>query len=376
MEVADRIRAAGMEPAGSLVRQVAQLRAALARDGVDVADMRRAGSLELQYAGLGQIDAAGHGRVAPIEIERLEGPIRSRAVAKMPAGDSRLRYFLDGTQRTFPVLRVGLIPITSTVAVAGILHRDSDGRPSIAPGTLVLKHAWLVPRRCPDPQIAALVARLEDQGAVIVDPLDEVEDDDLYCAEAGNYGRMVELAYARAKDVRTELEKGLIERWRDEIGPAAGGDWLVVDGRLGSDAPANAIGLVKSLRTQHLAGTEAEALFGLPQDHRTTAFRYRARRRPGAAADAPSTASTVWYLRLWDPAGQDARHGLVRVETGAEVQSPAQLDQLSAWLLAERVPRAVADARWATLLYPVHVLEQILKRRVATYTLGWAGDRE
>ncbi|CAA9528486.1 MAG: hypothetical protein AVDCRST_MAG73-667 [uncultured Thermomicrobiales bacterium] len=375
MEVAERIRDAGMEPARSLVEQVAQLRAALARDGVVVADMRRAGSLELQYAGLGQIDAAGQGRIAPIEIERLEGPIRARALAKAPPGNSRLRYFMDGSQRTFPVLRVGLIPIAATVAVAGILYRDPAGRPSIAPGTLLLNHAWLVPRRCPDPQIAALVARLEDQGAAIVDPLEGVEDDDAYCAEAGNYGRMVELAYARAKDVRTDLEKELIERWRDELGPAASGDWLVVDGRLGADAPANAIGLVKSLRTQHLAGAEAEALFGLPQGNRTTAFRYRARRRPGTGADAPSTASTVWYLRLWDPAGQDARHGLVRVEAGTGVQSPAQLDQLSAWLLAERIPRAMADARWATLLYPVHVLEQILKRRVAAYTLGWAGDR-
>ncbi len=71
----------------------------------------------------------------------------------------------------------------------------------------------------------------------------------------------------------------------------------------------------------------------------------------------------------------DARHALVRVEAGPEVREQAQIDELSAWLMAERTPRATADARWATLLYPVHFLEQILKRRLAADTRGWPGGR-
>ena len=46
---------------------------------------------------------------------------------------------------------------------------------------------------------------------------------------------------------------------------------------------------------------------------------------------------------------------------------------MSAWLMAERTPRATADARWATLLYPVHYLERILKRRLEADTRGWPG---
>ena len=35
-------------------------------------------------------------------------------------------------------------------------------------------------------------------------------------------------------------------------------------------------------------------------------------------------------------------------------------------MLAERIPRATADSRWATLLYPIYYLEQILKRYIET----------
>jgi hypothetical protein len=42
-------------------------------------------------------------------------------------------------------------------------------------------------------------------------------------------------------------------------------------------------------------------------------------------------------------------------------------------VLAERTPRATGDARWATLLYPVHLLERILKRRLDADTRGWPG---
>ena len=79
----------------------------------------------------------------------------------------------------------------------------------------------------------------------------------------------------------------------------------------------------------------------------------------------------MWYLRLWDAAGQDARHALVRIEAAHDVADTVAINRLSSWLLAERIPRATQDARWATLLYAIHYLEQILKRRVAGVTAGW-----
>ena len=48
-----------------------------------------------------------------------------------------------------------------------------------------------------------------------------------------------------------------------------------------------------------------------------------------------------------------------------------QDNDIASWLLAERIPRATQDARWPTLLYPIHLLEQLLKRRIAAMTVGW-----
>lgn len=366
-------------PADSFTERIGRLHAELRREGVAFADMRRAEALELQFVGVPDLERGGAGRGGPVEIERLEGgPITARRVPPLPSGSSRFRYFLDGSQRTMLVWRIGLVPVAATIAAAAILVRDPGGNPTIAPGTLRLRHTWLIPRQTAEPDVRALLDRLDAQGMEVVDPLGDPElVPDGYEAVAGNYGRMVELAYVAARKVRGEVERDLLRDWRDHPARSADG-WLVVDGRLGSDAPPQAVGLVKDLATQHLAGHEAATLFGLPPGHRTTAFRHRSAgtSRRGDAPDAErSQASTLWYLRFWDADGMDARHALVRVEAGPEVREQAQIDELSAWLMAERTPRATADARWATLLYPVHFLEQILKRRLAADTRGWPGGR-
>ena len=371
-ERTDAVRAA----APSFASHVARLHERLARDGVPFADMRRAETLELQLAGVPDLGrASGATRVA--EIERLEGPIVARPVPSLPPSASRLRYFLDGTQRTFPVWRFGLIPVTATIAAAAILVRDPAGNPTVAPGTLRLRHALLVPRRAEVPAVAGLVRAAEHSGMEVVDPLDTIEDDDLYAAIIGDYGRMVEVAYVRARNIRARLEKALLIDWVNDPARADDEGWIVVDGRLPVAAP-RALGLVKQFGERHLAGTEAEALLGLQPGHRTSAF--RPRDEFWDVAD-PSDEDAIirrnefalWYLRLWDASGLDARHALVRIEACLDAVDSTQIDELSAWLMAERTPRATADARWATLLYPVHFLERILKRRLEADTYGWPG---
>ena len=68
------------------------------------------------------------------------------------------------------------------------------------------------------------------------------------------------------------------------------------------------------------------------------------------------------------------RARLVRVEVDQSVTTSDEIDAISSWLLAERTPRATGDARWATLLYPVHQLERVLKRQLDAQTRGWAGN--
>lgn len=356
--------------------RVARLHAEMARDGVPFSDMRRSPSLETQLAGVPDVGARPPARASG--IEPLEGSIEARPVPRLAPGTSRLRYFLDGAQRTLPCWRVGLAPVVATITAAAVLRRDAAGRCEVVPGTLRLEHAWLVPRRLAEPRLEPVIERIEAAGGLIVDPLAPTSpDDDDGEPIVADYGHLVERAYAAARQVREAVERDLLRDWAAD--PAIAGDegWIVVDGRLRLVVP-RAVGLVKQFGNAYLAGGDAETLLGLAPGHRTTAFHPTDRFRqlglgrddePGPDPDA----RTLWYQRLWDSAGRDARHALIRVEAGPDVRTTAEIDQLAAWVMAERTPRATADARWATLLYPVHFLERILKRRLEADTRGWPG---
>src|SRR5690606_9756018 len=102
-------------------------------------------------------------------------------------------------------------------------------------------------------------------------------------------------------------------------------------------------------------------VFNLPAGHRTTAYRLTERGRT----------RTHWYQRMWPGTGLDARHSLIRIEASGDMADNEEIDEIASWLMAERVPRPTSDSRWPTLLYPVHLLERMLKRRIAQITAGW-----
>jgi hypothetical protein len=332
--------------------------------------MRRAPALELQFAGAGEIARTGVVRAAG--FEPIEGPIAARQVAPLPPRESRLRYFLDGAQRTFAVWRCGLVPTAATVVAAGILRRDPGEDGIVVPGTLRLEHCWLIPRGLGDRRVDELLQRIDAEGMRVEDPrtFRSRGGEDGEPAEAGavDYGRLHELAYVAARHVREEVEARVLHDWVQQPDWASGHDWIVVDGRLRSPVPRT-IGLVKQFSDAYLSGSEAETLLGLLPGYRTTAFHPTDRFRGGPEPEA----RTLWYLRLWDAAGMDARHALVRIEAPSEVCTTEEIDRISAWVLAERTPRGTGDNRWATLLYPVHLLERILKRRLDADTRGWPG---
>lgn len=348
-------------PRETLAGQASRLDAELKRAGLSYRDMRREEQLERQLIGPAT-DRESRPHAGRVEIERLEGPIVAARVPKA-AAPSRLRYFLDGSQRTFPAYLVGAVPVIASIAAAAILERDERGEGRVMPGMLRLRHTWLVPRRLPE--TAPFVEIVERLGMAVADPIGHLTDARDYVDAAADYGRLVELGHRAANEARSVLETDLLASWSAAPARAADDGWILVDGALRSPA-ANAVGLVKSFTRQYLTGEEAACLFGLPAGHRTAAFR---------AADGWRPEVTMWFLRFRDAAGRDARHSLVRIETAPEIADPARIDELSSWLLDERVPRATADARWATLLYPVHYLERILKRYVDADTRGWPGAR-
>jgi hypothetical protein len=352
-----------------LVDQVSALRATLDREGVSITDMSRAGSLEMN---LGSDDPEldlTHSE-GPVDIVRLEGPIAARPVGTAAPGASAFRFFLDGAQKTIPVCRIGLTPVVMAISAAGILERDDSGQPRLVREALRVQQSWIAPTRLDNTALSRLIDEILSSGGLIEDPLEYPDGQPLddYDHIAGNYGQTLSLSFKLAGELRARQEKHLINQWQSSMIHSGPESWIVVDGPLRGNVP-NAVGLVKNLQTQQLTHNEAIALFDLPQGSRTTAFRYAS---AGADPDHDATeGKTMWYMRLWSPTGMDARHSLVRIEAANDVATTAQIDEISSWILAERLPRATADPRWPTLLYPIHYLERILKRRLSELTAGW-----
>ena len=343
----------------ALVQRIARQ---LADDRLVVTDMSRAGSLELDpplRLGPGGVDHAHGG------FRRLEGAIVGRPVPRHEQ-TTPVRYFLDGSQKTLPVWRVGTMPIVVSVTAAGILRRDDPSTISLCDRTLVDQVQWIMPMYTGNPTLDRIVEALHMMGQRVTDPLDEVHQEDpaAYDRQVSVYAHVLERSLSAAKVHRERIEAAILSRWWSEISPRDPEGWIVVDGRLRNDIPL-AVGLVKDVQAQHLFGEEAVALYDLPVGHRTGAY---------TLTDADRHAQWVramWYLRMQNATGQDARHGLIRLESSAILADQDHAHPITSWMQAQRAPPATPPSRWATLLYPIHLLERMLKRRIQTITAGW-----
>jgi len=322
------------------------------RYGLDLRMIRAGEPLELTYAKGGPaVDDASANRPA---IEWLEAP--DHIVRPVDRRETvPIKYFLDGAQRTIPRFVGTTFPVVESICAAAVLEREPHSTGEICPGTMAFQAIWILPRECGDSEIRRFRALLEEQEIEIRDPLGDGGPELL-----DDYSTMEQRIYAVAMDARTEHEGQVYDAWCQRNGDCD--DWIVLDGRLRGENP-RAIGLVKSFSRHYLTGPNAAELYRMPEAHRTAAFRMTKR--------AGGNPMTAWYLRLRDASGLDPRHGLVRIEVAGDIVSPAEIDAISAALLAERSPRATGDDRWATLLYPIYHLEQALKRFLDANTRGW-----
>jgi hypothetical protein len=343
--------------------QAARIQQELRRQGIEFQDMRRGSALELEFAGAGPVKPPSQ----QMGIEPLEGPIIPRSIRAAAGSESRLRYFVDGAQRTLPCNRIGGVPTAVSVSAVGVIDRKPGGKCTIARGSLRMSHTWLVPRVPGNTELEAFENILRAQGFPVIDPL---RADLGASAEAhADYTWLMSKIYDAGLRAREEAERTLLTEFWSAESHRETGEWILVDGRLHQPLHG-AIGLVKQFSNSYLSARDAAVLMDLPTGSRTTAFHPADRFRAGAEPQR----RTLWYMRMWDATGQDARHALVRVEAHGDVQDSSQIDQISSWLLAERTPRATGDQRWATLLYPVHQLERALKRMIDGETNGWASQ--
>ncbi len=260
-----------------------------------------------------------------------------------PVGEPETGFaaFLDGAQRSWVVAWDGAVPIVGG-RVAAAVRRRVDRRLA----------SWREPR---------LHWRIyADFGRTPSEPwLTAFARDDLVDA-GGNGGgdpevahplHLLERARTAVNSDRERLERALAIAWCD-----ASADPLLVDGGIaGEDRIAEspiAIGLVKSHRTMYVTRRDVETVLALKEGERSSAF-----------VISPRGHSSVlsWYLRLRPLEGRGALWGLVRVEVSLTADVPARADQVSRWLLAERLPLALPDPRWDTLLYGVRGTEDFLR---------------
>lgn len=339
------------ETGGTLMQRVERIQEAMGRAGLKPIDMRRAGTLETDLL---LPDRPNESSFDHPEVETLEGPIAHRPIERRNA--SQFSWFIDGSQKTMPVWRIGVVPIVVSIVVSGVLERADDGSCTLIPGSMSEAIHWIVPQQTGDPEIRSFVEILESLDQIVVDPLEEKDN---YSQLAGMYDHVLLYANEAAGNLRGNAERESIRFWSDNIRTTREDRWLVVDGRLMSEL-TNAIGFVKDPGRQHLSGQDAVTLLSMPAGHRTTAYRLR----------EPARTRTHWYQRMWPADGLDARHALIRIEASGDTNTE-EIDEIASWLMAERVPRPTSDARWPTLLYPVHILERILKRRISQITTGW-----
>jgi hypothetical protein len=342
--------------------QARHLHSDLRRISPNLHDMRSAESLELRLGAVPETDLGEDRRPGPnFRFEWIEAPQPFARPVPAGAERSRIAYFLDGSQRTMPGYHCDAIPILASITAAAVLERSSPSDLRIMPGMIAIDRSWLTPVRTSNLDIRRFVDTVTAAGNKVVDPLERLEEP-LYSACLQDYTTMEQRALSASRELRSGLESDLLDRWQHRL--AHPDSWMVVDGALRGDS-RNTIGLVKSFTRQYVSGDHTGRLFRLPAGFRTSAFVVEDKWRPGAYA--------VWYLRFWDATGRDPRHSLVRVEVADPNLTPQQVDTISGWVLAERTPRATADSRWATLLYPIHYLERILKRSIDNETRYWPG---
>ncbi len=300
----------------------------------------------------------------PFHLEEPPGP---RDIGESD-GTSRLCYFLDGVQSSREIGRIEMSPVIVATVAAAIVNR-CDRRFSRMPleDPPAVVQAVILPRSAGDAKVEAFWELLIGAGFDEFGPDDApssrhlVVDSAQYVphADPSDYVGMREMARGKVRKLRERLESEMLRFWELDDRILEDPDtWIAVDGQLSdlSDSNRRAVGLIKSVARPEFVGRDVAMLLDLEPGMRTTSFvpDWQLRRSPGEQR-------TSWYLRMWpQQKGADALGSLMRVEAPRDT-GPAQIDEISRWVLAERAPLAKPDPRWPAMIYPIHYVEKILK---------------
>lgn len=268
----------------------------------------------------------------------------------------RIRYFLDGVQRTLPIGWCGMNALALVVVVAGVIERrPQDGVFRAVPGLVTVVSSIIVATTYENADTDTLIAAFERAGLAVVSCPERA----FGSVPAGDFLALQAQIRPAVGKIREGCEIEVFKRWDEKTDYRDG--MMVMDGSLPTGDIGNAVGLIKRHSRFDLTNAEMTELLRLPIGYRSSAFQ-----RGVTGGLKPTT----WYLRPHASDGADPLYGLVRVEAPSQISTPEEFDRLSRLIFAERTPRATADERWPTLLYPIHIAERILKVKLERVVLG------
>lgn len=255
--------------------------------------------------------------------------------------------FLDGAQQSHVVDYADTIPIVAGRTAAVV--RTRINRRMVTWGNCPVAESRLyAPMRLLP---AAAKRSIRATGLDVrdtIEPLDEV---------SGHPLELLRRAVDAVKRDRERLEQELAEAWVNSTT-----DVLFVDGGLPNGERASmsssCVGVVKSHHTIYAAGEGLSAVLGLAEGERSTVFLIERTWGPRVLS---------WYLRLREPPSHDPFMGLVRIEVANESaledrhRLSLRADEVSRWILAERAPLAMPDARWDRMVYGIRDCEEYLR---------------
>lgn len=292
-------------------------------------------------------------------ITHLEGAHLS--IIPIPAARSaettwRVRYFLDGVQRTLPIGWCGMNALALVVVVAGVIERrPQDGVFRAVPGMTRIASSIILAAATNDAHTDNLYDAFTRTGLDVqtadAAPTSTPHDGDFIALQS-----RIRLVVSK---VREMCEYTVFQAWDERTDGSEG--WLIMDGSLTRADIGNAVGLIKRHSRFDLTNPEMTDLLRMPGGHRSSAFQ-----RAVSGGLRPIT----WYVRLHEATGADPLFGLARVEAPSQMTNTSDYDALSHLIFSERTPRATNDDRWPTLLYPIHIAERILKVKLERTLLG------
>lgn len=267
-----------------------------------------------------------------------------RAVAVDGEPVAAFAAFLDGVQQSHVVDYAGTIPIVAG-RTAAVIRSRVERRMTTWNDGAVSQARLYAPLQRLDPELVKALTAADLPLRDTLAPAEELSDHPM---------ELLRRAVDAVKRDRERLEADLAERW------AAGPEGpLFVDGGLPPGPRASTspmcVGVVKSHHTIYAPPDGLARVLALAEGERSSAFLVERTWGPRVAS---------WYLRLREPPSHDPFLGLVRVEVAADgVDAGRRADEVSRWILAERAPLALPDARWDRMVYGIRDCEEYLRAR-------------